>query len=118
VTQQPPKRILIVDDEPSICRIVLELLRADGHDAHAATTPAEALELCGTRSFDLIFLDHCLPEMSGDELLAILRRANPKQKIVLISGQKPPPSVGHADFLVKKPFTADMIRDAVALYAR
>jgi CheY-like chemotaxis protein len=117
VTQKPPKRILIVDDEPSICRIVVELLQGDGHDAHAATTPEEALELCRTLSFDLIFVDHCLSEMSAEELLAILRRAKPRQKIVLISGQKPPPAVGQADCLVKKPFTADTIRDAVALYA-
>jgi len=112
-----PKRILVVDDEPSICRTLSDLLSLDGHTVHTASAPGDAIELCRIRHFDLIFLDYFLPEMTGDKVLTILRRNNPKQRIVLISGQKPFPPVGAADFLVRKPFTAEMIREAIERYA-
>jgi CheY-like chemotaxis protein len=117
MAQPNPRRILVVDDEPSICRTLTDLLTLDGHSVHTASTPGDAIELCRTRCFDLVFLDYFLPEMTGDKLLNILRRNTPNQRIVLISGHKPFPPVGAADFLVRKPFTAEAIRDAIERYA-
>ena len=111
------KRILVIDDEPVICRVLHDLLSLDGHYVHIAGTPGDAIELCRMRHFDLVFLDFYLPEMTGDKLLAILKRNNPKQRIVLMSGQKPYPKQGAADFQIRKPFTAEQIREAIDKYA-
>ncbi len=109
------RRILIVDDEPSICRSLSELLMHEGHSVWIATSPGDAIEHCRMRHFDLVFMDFHLPEMSGDKLLSILKRNSPKQRIVLMSGQKPFPK--HREFLVRKPFTAENIREVIIKYA-
>jgi len=112
-----PKDILVVDDEILICRALEELLTEDGHTVVTANTGGSAIELCKSRRFDLIFLDFYLPEMTGDQVLSILRRANPRQRVVLMSGGRPYPPVGTADDLIGKPFTSEVIREAVAKFA-
>ena len=111
------KRILIVDDEPAVCQAIGELLRLDGHEVETATNAEEAVELCKNTHFDLVFLDYYLGDMNGEELLSVFRRANPRQKIVIISGHKPYPIVGQADFLIRKPFTPEVIRRAIVRFA-
>lgn len=111
------KRILIVDDEITICRALSELLTMDGHHVEITCAAGDAIELCKMRHFDLIFLDYYLPEMTGEKVLSVLRRANPRQRIVLMSGQRPFPAVGQADFVIRKPFTAELIRSTVARFA-
>jgi DNA-binding NtrC family response regulator len=111
------RRILVVDDDPVICRVLSDLLMLDGHSVHIATIPGDAIEMVHMRHFDLIFLDFYLPEMTGDKLLAIIKRNHPRQRVVLMSGQKPFPRQGEADHIIKKPFTADTIRDCVTKYS-
>jgi CheY-like chemotaxis protein len=115
--QPSPKRILIVDDESSICRVLTDLLRLDGHDSTVAQTGGEAIELCKARQFDLVLLDFQLPEMTGDQISNMIRCSNPKQKIVLMSGHKLQPTMDNADHCVRKPFTAQVIRDAIERFA-
>src|SRR5256885_874934 len=81
MAEESPKRILVVDDEPTICRILTDLLTLDGHAVHIATTPGDAIELCRMRHFDLVFLDYYLPEMTGDKLVGIIKRTNPRQTV-------------------------------------
>ena len=111
------KRILVVDDEPIVCRTLCDLLQLEGHEVETTSTASDAIEFCKMRHFDLIFLDYYLPEMTGEQVLTIIRRSNPRQKIVIISGQKPFPVVGQADFLIRKPFTAEIIRNAITRFA-
>ena len=117
MSQEGRRRILVVDDEPIICRILNDLLSLDGHLVHIAETPGDAIELCRMRHFDLVFLDFYLPEMTGDKLLAIIRRNNPKQRVILMSGQRPYPPQGAADYQIRKPFTAEQIRELISKYA-
>lgn len=70
----PDVRVLVVDDEP------MNLMVAEGifKDYQMRVTTAEsgrkAIELCEREDFDLIFLDHMMPEMDGVETLKRLRR--------------------------------------------
>lgn len=112
-----PKRILIVDDEEVICQTIRHLLRLDTHEVETTTNPIDAIDLCKTRHFDLILLDYYLPHMTGEQVVPLLRRSNPKQRIILMSGQRPYPPIGEADFFIRKPFTADILRHAVGQFA-
>ena len=117
MAQEDAKRILVVDDEQPVCEAISEILKLDGHEVETANTLAQAIELSKENHFDLVFLDYALADITGDKVLSVLRRLNPRQKIVIISGQKPYPLVGQADFLIRKPCTAEIIRKAVVRFA-
>lgn len=60
-------RILIVDDEPDIHRLVERYARREGHDTVAVGSGEEAVELCRTRDFDVIVMDVMMPGIDGYE---------------------------------------------------
>ena len=62
------KRILLVDDEPSIRGCFRMMLEIDDHTVTEANNGAEALELFTKDQFDLVTTDFEMPVMKGDEL--------------------------------------------------
>jgi CheY-like chemotaxis protein len=85
-SQNPIGRILLVDDNSlglAARRSVLEEL---GHLVQTSGTAAEALDLCGQRSFDVVVTDYKMPKMNGVELIGRLRKLHPATSVILISG--------------------------------
>jgi two-component system, OmpR family, KDP operon response regulator KdpE len=66
-------RILVVDDEPAILRVVAANLRARGYEALTAATGEDALTVIEAQQPDCIVLDLGLPDVGGLEVLARLR---------------------------------------------
>lgn len=64
------KKILVVEDDPKINKMVQTLLRKNEYEVVAAFSGTEALLLLEKESFDLILLDLMLPGLSGEEILA------------------------------------------------
>jgi len=108
----------VVDDDPEIRRALVQMLELDGHKVEVAESAGEAIAACRRRSFDLVFLDYFLPEMAGDKIVSILRRADPRQRIVIISGGTPHPKVGDTDFILRKPLEVESVRTAVDRFAK
>ena len=69
-------RVLVVDDEPMNLMVAEEIFRDYQMIVTTAESGREAIELCRTQEFDLIFLDHMMPEMDGVETLKHLRKVN------------------------------------------
>lgn len=67
------KRVLIVDDEPRILRVIEIKLRKSGYEVIAASTGREALHLVEVGNPDIILLDLLLPVMNGFQVLEKLR---------------------------------------------
>jgi two-component system phosphate regulon response regulator PhoB len=67
-------RVLVVEDESDIAALVAYQLTRDGFRVETARTGPEALEAVGREIPDLVVLDRMLPGLSGDEVLARLRR--------------------------------------------
>lgn len=67
-------RILIVEDEPSICENVVYALEADGFLVASASTGRAALDLLQSQDFHLIILDVGLPDMTGFEVCKAVRK--------------------------------------------
>jgi DNA-binding NtrC family response regulator len=65
--------VLIVDDQPGFAETLGELLHELGCDAVPLESPRQALEVASHRRFDLVILDIRMPEMSGIELLKLLK---------------------------------------------
>ena len=70
-------RLLVVDDNEDACELVARLLRRAGHDATCQTSAGAAIAYLTTQVPDLIVLDVMMPEMTGLEVLRILR-ADPR----------------------------------------
>ncbi|HEX6940707.1 MAG TPA: sigma-54 dependent transcriptional regulator [Longimicrobiales bacterium] len=79
-------RILIVDDEEGIRKVLRQLLEYEGHEVRVAAGGGEAIGAFEEFTPDLTFLDVKMARMDGLEVLARLRARDPSALIVMISG--------------------------------
>ena len=78
----PGVRVLVVDDEPMNLMVAKGIFSAYQMAVKTVESGAEAIELCEKEEFDLVFLDHMMPEMDGVETLKVLRKTwNNSKKI-------------------------------------
>lgn len=70
-----PARVLIVDDEPEIGRILAVILRGAGFEVTAVDGGRAALEHLAASATDLVLLDVTMPELDGFETLRRIREA-------------------------------------------
>ena len=71
-----PRRVLVVEDEPSIAETIWYALRTEGFEVADAATGAEALAKLSALAFDCVILDVGLPDMSGFDVCRILRQTS------------------------------------------
>ena len=84
------RRILVVEDEPSVMRFVVVQLTSLGYQTTTASTLAEALALLDHDHFDLLFTDIALPKGEGGlELAEWVRATQPHLPVLLTSGFPP-----------------------------
>ncbi len=74
-------KILVVDDEPDILRVVVKIMEARGHEVATATDGPSALETAGNVLPDVVILDVNLPKMDGFEVCRKLK-SDPKTKSI------------------------------------
>jgi len=112
MTRADAPRVLVVDDEPSICRSCEKILVREGYEVRTVQSGALALDLLEREAFDLVFTDLKMAEMGGMEVLEALRARFPDVVPVVITGFATIASVvetmkvGAFDYL-PKPFTPD-----------
>jgi CheY-like chemotaxis protein len=84
------ERLLVVDDEQVIARVVSEQLRRLGYVVTSVNDPEEALELVAEdpEDFDLLLTDLQMPRMDGVELAARVARLRPQLPVVLSTGNR------------------------------
>jgi len=80
--------ILVVDDEPSIRRLIVDTLQPLGYKLLEASNGREALQVSGSSEgeIDLLLTDIVMPEMNGIELSHAIRESRPEIKVVYTSG--------------------------------
>jgi two-component system, NtrC family, response regulator HupR/HoxA len=89
LTSTPKPVVLVVDDEPEICK-VLELGLQDVCDIESARSAEEAELMLATRRYDVIVCDHLMPEEEGMAFLTRAMTAFPKVRRVLMTGYTNP----------------------------
>lgn len=103
--------ILIVDDEPVICKSCEKVFRRAGHSTASATSGREALKMLGSETYDVVFTDLKMVDMGGLEVLRTIKEQYPTTVVVIITGYATIASAvetmrsGAFDYL-PKPFTA------------
>lgn len=104
---RPAKRILWVDDEVDLLKPHLLFLQARGYHVDAISNGDDALELLREKPYDLILLDEQMPGRRGLEVLELLRRHDPHQRVVMVTKSEEDHTMTEAigrrvdDYLVK-----------------
>ncbi len=115
-------KILLCDDEESLCRSLGRVLRAAGHEV-VAQNGEQGLARLRQERFDLILTDIRMPEVSGFEILAAARLHAPGTPVIAMSGSAEIPDAvramhaGARDFLIK-PFETRTLEEAVSAVLR
>lgn len=121
----PAIRVVLVDDEAMVVRVVQRLLERAGCEVDVFTDPAEALEVIRDRpqDHDLLLTDMTMPGMSGVELARAAAAAGSTMPVVLLSGwidhqaEKDARAAGVARILTK-PLQTDTLVEVVRQLAR
>jgi len=114
-------RILIADDEKDIIEFLQDFLEKRGHFVDTALDGGIASDLIKENSYDLVFLDHNMPELTGLELAKLVKKNNPKTKTVMVTGYPSmkdffAKSVG-IDEYISKPCRLEEIKNIVDKYS-
>ena len=102
-------RILLIEDEPGIARLIQRGLAAHGHQVITAESGEDGLAITTTEGLDLVLLDIGLPDMSGQEVLREIRRRQADLPVIMLTAQddvvnKVTALDGGADDYLTKPF--------------
>ncbi|MGA9573592.1 MAG: response regulator [Lysobacterales bacterium] len=105
--------ILVIDDEPTLTRVVGKVCNAEGMSTAPANHAIEALQYLDQGEFRLILCDIMMPELNGFQFLEELSRRGIQTPVVMMTGYstvenavKSLTSTGAVDY-IPKPFTAD-----------
>ena len=111
----PKQRALIVDDSEVLRRLIEMCLRPAGFEIATASCGAEAIDVAASFDPDLVLLDIGLPDMTGWDVLAMLRESpvNANAQVLILSGYEDvhveAKRLG-ADGALIKPFRNDELR--------
>jgi len=82
-------QILVVDDESSVTSVVKSALVRGGYEVEACNDGQRAIELCGSRHFDLVLLDVMMPDLDGLEVLQRVRARRSDTRVIVMTGHAP-----------------------------
>lgn len=107
-------RILVIDDDENIRKVLIAILTDEGYTVDSAGTGKEALEKTKKQLFNVALIDVRLPDIEGIELLTKFRPMSPKMRKIIITGyptlQNAIQAVnGGADAYIMKPFDVDKV---------
>ena len=78
-------KVLIVDDEPSMRRIVKANLRQDSHTSVEASSPSEAIALLSKENFDVVLTDQKMAGGSGLDVLRAVQESDPTTSVIFLT---------------------------------
>jgi signal transduction histidine kinase len=79
-------RVLVVDDEEAVVTVLAEMLRGGGHHVTTALGGLAAIETLRGGTFDVVFTDLGMPEVTGWDLASVVKSRRPECAVVLVSG--------------------------------
>ena len=85
MSHDPPKQILLVDDEENTSLILGEILKQEGYCVLIASNGKEALNVLNHQSIDLVLTDIKMPEMDGMKFLEEIAKGKFNLKVIVIT---------------------------------
>lgn len=111
-------RILVIDDEASIRKLLMQALKAKGYEVEIAADGPAAIEIFRSGLFNVVIVDLAMPIMNGNEVAAAIKQIRPRTPVIMLTGfgdvltergEKP----ADIDFLLSKPMTLDDLQNAI-----
>lgn len=115
--------LLVEDDEEMRDTLISQLALHEDFDVSTASEGARALEIVGTRHFDVILLDVGLPDMDGRDVCRLMRRKGVHTPIIMLTGMQSDADVilgldsGANDYVVK-PFRMGVLLARIRAHLR
>jgi DNA-binding NtrC family response regulator len=111
-------RILIVDDDENIRKVLKAILEDEGYYVESVGTAQNGIEKTKRNFYNVALIDIRLPDMEGVELLTKLKDATPRIRKIIITGyptlQNAVEAVNNgADAYILKPFDVNKVLDAI-----
>ena len=113
-------RILVVDDEPQIRRVVRAMLATKGYEVADASNGEDALRLVRSKEYDLVLLDNCMPGITGIEVCREIRTGTDITIVVMSAGYelREQALLAGANAYLRKPFGVSELLACVRLNMR
>lgn len=110
------KRILIVDDNPHMCNLLVDILEIFNYQGIKARDGEEALGFLKKNDYQMVITDLRMPNLGGMDLLKTIKDENPSMPVVVItafgkSDTKQDVMAARADGYLAKPFKVNEIED-------
>jgi adenylate cyclase len=105
-----PIKILFLDDEQLILSALRRSLRREGFELFFSSDPFDAVKLVGQEKIDIVVSDHMMPQMTGVEVLALMRRLHSNTIRIMMTGQADRDATiraineGHIHRFIEKPW--------------
>ena len=111
-------RILIIDDDENIRKVLTTILEDEGYDVESVDTAKKAIERTRRKFYNLALIDIRLPDMEGIELLTKMKNTTPKIRKIIITGyptlQNAVEAVNRgADAYILKPFDMEKVLETI-----
>jgi DNA-binding NtrC family response regulator len=111
-------RILVVDDDENIRKVLVTILEDEGYSVESVGTARKAIEKTRRNYYNLALIDVRLPDMEGIELLTRMKDTTPKMRKIIITGyptlQNAVEAVNKgADAYVLKPFDVEKVLEKI-----
>jgi DNA-binding NtrC family response regulator len=111
-------RILIVDDDENIRKVIATILADEGYAVESVDTARKAIAVTKRKFFNVALIDIRLPDMEGIELLTRMRNTTPKMRKIIITGyptlQNAVEAVNRgADAYILKPFDMEKVLETI-----
>lgn len=121
-------RVLVVDDDPLVAKVLRDTLKADGHDVVIANGGQAGIDAflanrAAGEAFELVLTDLGMPYVDGRKVAAAVKQASPSTPVILLTGwgqslQAEGELPAHVDRLMSKPPKLAELREALAAFAR
>jgi DNA-binding NtrC family response regulator len=111
-------RILVVDDDENIRKVLIAILEDEGYTVESVGTAKKAIEVTKRKLYNVALIDIRLPDMEGTELLLHMRETVPRMRKIIITGyptlQNAIDAVNRkADAYIMKPFDVDKVLETI-----
>jgi CheY-like chemotaxis protein len=86
VPMERPFRILVVDDDKDVATAIVRAIETLGHTVASCSHAQEAFEAIAAQNFDLLLVDYRMPDMTGLDLITLLREEGRKIPAIMMTG--------------------------------